>query len=258
MAQLTPKALVRRPTGSVGGAVIKTDMPAAGRIAYKALADGGERRGKATFYKDAARFCDAPVRITWAGRPRPDQRPGTSIFVDYDVPCRKCAGCLRARSREWTARAIAEMRVASRTWFVTFTFEPEIHATLLMAARYRSRGWEHLSEGQRFHAHHLECARLVTLWLKRVRKGEAKLGEKPVRFRYMFVVEAHKSGLPHYHMLLHEQGVEISKRRIQREWNAGFTTAKLADKSRAYYVSKYLAKTAECRVRASLRYGSGQ
>src|SRR3546814_5525514 len=46
--------------------------------------------------------------------------------VPVEVPsrCRRCENCLRHKQRLWTARAIDELKAASRTWFGTLTFRP--------------------------------------------------------------------------------------------------------------------------------------
>lgn len=93
----------------------------------------------------------------------------------------------------------------------------------------------------------------ITRYLKRVRK------ESKSSFRYLLVMEAHKSGLPHYHMLLHEKpfGGEIPKRILKYQWHLGHTDFKLVDDAqhKAEYMCKYLAKSLLARVRASKGYG---
>lgn len=200
---------------------------------------------------DHARYCDKPILIQYEGRTTTAGRT-RSMFIDQNVPCRKCDGCLRAKQREWTARAIAEVRVAPRTWFITFTFAAHNQAVMGYRARVRNAKFASMTEAERFHRLHLEAGREITLFMKRLRKK----AKSPVR--YLYVVEPHKSGLPHYHMLLHESYREISKRTIESCWHLGFMKAKLATKSRAYYVCKYISKSAQCRVRASLHYGAGQ
>lgn len=112
-----------------------------------------------------------------------------------------------------------------------------------------------MTADEQFVQRHKTIARWLTLWVKRVRKNSGA----PIR--YLLVCEAHKSGLPHYHMLLHERSPELQvrKRMLQAEWQAyGFTNCKLVeqDQHAARYVSKYLAKSALARVRASVRYGA--
>ena len=72
------------------------------------------------------------------------------------------------------------------------------------------------------------------------------------------VVEAHKSGLPHVHLLVHDKG-DTTYRRLTDTWPLGFAHAKLVEGTAASrYVAKYLAKSALARVRASQGYGSTQ
>ena len=94
------------------------------------------------------------------------------------------------------------------------------------------------------------CSRDVTLFLKRVRKNSG------AAFRYLVVGEAHKSGVPHYHVLVHEASrVQIPHRLLKDAWQAGFSDFKLADAKAAGYVAKYISKDVAARVRASAHYG---
>jgi len=267
MAQVTPRGHGRRPLAAspARGARVLTDHNVALHVAWGALQRTGRPPGGSSYAIDYARYCDSPITIGWEGR-RTDAGRTRSLFVDMAVPCRKCPGCRRAKQREWTARAIAELRRSARTWFVTFTFAPHNQAAMAYRARIASPSWNLLSDSEQFHRVHLEAAREVTLFLKRLKKARndelrrAK-DKRRVKLRYFYVVEPHKSGLPHYHMLLHEcwngspEWVEVTKRQIQAQWILGYSSAMLATKSRAYYVCKYIAKDAQCRVRASLRYG---
>jgi len=50
----------------------------------------------------------------------------------------------------------------------------------------------------------------------------------------------------------------IGERVLRRQWTLGFSKFNLVDEKdprAAHYVCKYLSKTAEARVRASLQYG---
>ena len=109
-----------------------------------------------------------------------------------------------------------------------------------------------LTEEQRFASIVAAQTPDVTKWLKRVRK------ESGAKLRYILVAEAHKSGLPHYHMLVHEQvgGGQVGERTLRKQWAMGFSKWNLVtDKAPARYVCKYLTKAAAARVRASLNYG---
>lgn len=176
------------------------------------------------------------------------------MYVNMSVPCRKCKPCLKARARLWTNRARIETKVALRTWFCTFTLRPTAHHTYLMRARqkYSPMGdFEILEPLEQFTRIHNEIGKDFTKYFKRLRKHQDKEGG----LRYLLVCEAHKSGLPHYHALIHEYGPAIGKRIIQGNWQAGFSSAKLADEKSAFYVTKYLSKDILARVRASKKYG---
>jgi hypothetical protein len=173
------------------------------------------------------------------------------------VPCRECEPCLKRRRSEWTARALSETRLAKRTWLCTLTLRPDEQYRAEVAAQRRAeqRGhnWAGLSQGQR-HRHILaHLSREITLYLKRLRK---KTGAK---IRYLSISEQHKSGLPHFHLLVHEYDGIVRHTDLDDCWHLGFGNFKLVaddDPRAALYSCKYLAKATSARVRASLAYGS--
>lgn len=192
------------------------------------------------------------------------------------VRCRKCENCAKARAAHWRFRAVSEWRAAPRSWLVTLTFRPEEHLRCLSKARRsvdaQGVDFETLSPDEQFDLLTRETSRLVTLYFKRLRKGEvgdrtrpqlvSELPETwehpPAAFRYMMVAEAHKSGLPHYHVVLHELSLErqIRHATIKHHWSIGFSDAKLIkDERAATYAAKYLSKAGLVRVRASIGYG---
>lgn len=182
--------------------------------------------------------------------------PDRNVAERIKVRCRKCAPCLMARSKLWTARAIDECRFASRSWFGTLTLAPD-HAFGLrvqaQAAATRSGvAWSELDGAEQFRRTANEASAELTLWLKRVRKNSG------ARLRYLLVCEAHKSGVPHWHCLIHEHQGEARKRTLDKAWRLGFSQFRLVDGdgAAAAYVCKYLAKSALTRVRASQKYGT--
>lgn len=189
----------------------------------------------------------------------------TPLELELATPCRKCDVCLQHRRRLWTARALAETRAAPRTWFGSLTLRPEARLTMLSRARVRYAENETVNPatgeivrddldalglGAEFLALHREISSEITRYLKRVRKRSG------ASLRYLCVAERHKDGFPHYHMLLHEVAGHVSWEILSSEWPLGFEKWKLADKSKAHYVCKYLAKSSVARVRASLDYGN--
>lgn len=146
--------------------------------------------------------------------------------------------------------------MASRTWFGTLTLRPEEQYRMQMIATARTtsrrcEAFERLPPAKQFAAVHREIGAEITRYFKRVRQTSG------APLRYLLVAEAHKTGLPHYHMLVHERCMDspVRKRTLQECWDLGFTNFKLAEKEHAFYVCKYLAKQSLARVRASLRYG---
>ena len=170
-----------------------------------------------------------------------------------------CQQCLQLRSSEWRYRATSEMRESARTWFGTLTLRPEEHHKMVSRARQRlwsgGTDFDALSPHEQFMERMTEIGREVTLYLKRVRK------ESGARVRYLLVAEAHKSGLPHLHILVHEVDVDrpVRHKTLAEQWKLGFTRFKLAlDVKTASYVCKYISKALLARVRASLGYGRGE
>jgi len=179
--------------------------------------------------------------------------------VEMTVRCRKCGWCLMQRRHLWAHRAIEEYNRSARTWFGTLTLHPESHFRALTRARSQdlqrsSVPWDDLSPQDKFCALVKEHGRELTLFVKRVRKNSG------APMRYLMVAEAHKSGLPHFHILVNEADFMLPVRKavLKAAWSEGFTRWSLvSDPRAAAYVCKYLAKDALTRVRASARYGSG-
>lgn len=248
------------------------------RLAAHALSMGAERRSLTMVHWNIAADCKNPPAVLYEGRPEARELSfvaggGAPIrhythFADgfdrdapmsvvMEVKCRRCAPCLKRRSGMWSLRAQAELQIAPRTWFGTLTVAPEHQYRALLAARdacsRRGVDYNSLPSPEQFVARHNQLSPELTKWLKRVRK------ESGAKLRYILVAEAHKSGDPHYHILVHETGWShpVRERTLRRQWLLGFSKWNLVDDPRAArYVCKYLAKAAEARVRASVRYGS--
>ena len=93
----------------------------------------------------------------------------------------------------------------------------------------------------------------ITKWIKRLRKNTGS------PLRYLIVVEKHKSGDPHFHLLIHEvdEDQPVLHRHLNQLWTYGFDHFKLVEGDKAAnYVCKYLSKSLLARVRASKRYGA--
>lgn len=183
------------------------------------------------------------------------QRPKlTTAYVS--VRCRKCTECLRKRAKLWTARAIDEIAAANRTWFGTLTLRPEAQFMYRMladkAAHVGGSRWAQLTSTEQFKDIVKQVSPDLTKWIKRARKNSG------ATLRYLLVSEAHKSGDPHFHILLHEHAGTATKAVLEDSWKLGFSHWRLCghDKKAAIYACKYLAKSAITRVRASAKYGT--
>lgn len=150
---------------------------------------------------------------------------------------------------------MSETRDAVRTWFGTLTLSPDQHHRVAAACRLQASrngdDFDTFDQERQFALRHKCISREITLYLKRVRK---RAGED---LRFVCVAEEHKTGLPHYHLLVHEgQATTLTWRILSEEWRVGFSQWKLVKDTRAAgYVTKYLSKSSKARVRASLDYG---
>lgn len=240
-------------------------------IAAKAMDSGALLRTRTNMSWDVAGNCERPVyrKVDGAGRPKGMKvwqekltaRTNESAImrIEMDTRCRKCGPCRRARAAYWRIRAEQEIAVSGRSWFVTLTLAPEEHFRMKVQASVRlaAQGveFDRLTADEQFAQRHKEICRELTLWIKRVRK------QSGVSLRYLLVAEAHKSGLPHYHALVHETAADgkVTAATLRGQWKLGFTKANLVAQERgsksAAYVCKYLSKSALSRVRASQGYG---
>lgn len=254
----------------------------------RALANGGNRDSLSQVSWDVSGDCETPFTMELEGRWNPGERDRFvkagervvhvrgghwqtegaryervrvenpwPVALILDVPCRKCRTCLARRAAHWRLRAEAEINAAPRTWFGTLTLSPEANARVTWEAEAKlSKGGERLgdlSPREQFAERHRVISKELTRWLKRIRK------ESGATLRYCLVAEAHKTGLPHYHCLIHEVFAEqnVGERTLRRQWTDGYSKWNLVrDKGSAGYVTKYLSKAALARVRASVGYGN--
>lgn len=267
------------------------------RLVSRALSQGAVRKSITRVEWDVSGPCQAPVMREMFARPPADERdevakftaaitrlfpgaevtrsappdrrrtrdryitvkPGTKIplVLTMALPCRKCDRCRARRQRRWSARARAETRSSVRTWFGTLTMRPDAHMTMLSRARVRLAhqgvDFDKLPFGEQFIERHKESSVELTKYLKRVRK------ESGAKIRYLMVAEHHKSGLPHYHLLVHEQDKDcgVKHATLSNQWSLGFEKWRLVtDLREATYLCKYLSKATVARVRASGAYGT--
>lgn len=206
------------------------------------------------WFADFAGDCERPVPRTLWGRSyeMPSGERSPHVGLDMHVRCRKCRPCLQARRSFWIALALNEIEQAERTWFGTLTIRPDLQ--FAAEARVRARGLMSDTDEEIFGRVATEQGRLVTDYLKRLRKVVVARGGT---LRYLLVTERHASGWPHFHLLVHESVVNtVRKRDLDSAWTAGFTQFRLVKgRSAAFYAAKYIGKDASGRVRGSLAYG---
>lgn len=178
------------------------------------------------------------------------------LTLTMTMRCRKCDRCLAVRAAEWRHRAKVETAQARRTWFGTLTLRPESHVTMVNRARValskQGLDFDALNLKEQFSERVKQCSYELTKYLKRVRKESGGI------LRYLLVAEHHKSGLPHFHMLVHELDDEgVRHATLSTKWQLGFEKWRLVtDPREATYLCKYLSKTSAARVRASRSYGT--
>lgn len=229
------------------------------RLATKCIAGGGLRLSRFRFEWNIAGRCEKPATFDLIGRQTVDQiheTPKHALMLTMHTKCRQCPTCLAQRQYTWRKRAIAEFGYAARSWFGTLTLAPEKHFLALSETRTRlaRSGVDHdaLPEKEQFRELLKTLGRQITLYLKRIRKVSG------AELRYILVAELHKSGVPHFHLLLHEIDPEKPVRHstLSSEWTMGFEQFRLVkDAKVCSYIAKYLNKGQLARVRASLNYG---
>jgi len=138
--------------------------------------------------------------------------------VELGVRCRRCAGCLRARTYLWKLRAEAEVFTSAQSYLFTGTYRDQY------------LDLEPVAES-------------VTLWLKRLRE---RVDERR-SLRYLVCFERHRSGAWHMHALLHDvTGHAGDVRNLSGvAWRDGFSNCKVVDYRGAGYVCKYVSKDLE-------------
>lgn len=237
-------------------------------ILETAYAAGARRRSAFITEWSIAGDCESPYFTEIQGRP--ERRPGDPRYqivgVGHPTPqtlwlhtrCRRCRRCLRMRARRWFGGALRETKASTRTWFGTLTLSPEWQLRALSTARVNlaAQGvdFDCLDGPAQFLERHKAVSPELTKYIKRIRK------ESGAALRYLLVAEKHESGLPHYHMLVHEAplGGTVSHRTLSTQWGLGFERWRLSDPqkpARAGYLCKYLSKSLQARVRASQGYG---
>lgn len=250
------------------------------RLAAKALSQGAIRKSQSAIYWDISGVCQDPWLTTYWGRPPADEGvkrvligPGKAhtMYVDIETPCHKCEACLKHRAQLWTARATQEIKDSVRTWYGTLTLSPDAWMKALLRARARESAqgvdYEALPADERWALWVAQIQPEMTKYLKRVRmEGIRKAGfadtpgVKP--YRYLLVTEAHQSGVPHFHMLVHEvyPDIPVRKATLDGQYKLGLVRQwrLVSDTYPAHYVCKYLSKDARARVRASQEYGSAR
>lgn len=174
--------------------------------------------------------------------------------------CGDCPTCLALRRHQWACRAAREQATCKGAWFVTVTFGGATRAKIYAAA---SLGDQSKSSAQRLFK---AAGDHVSRYVKRLRKAGLKV-------RYIAIAEPHANGFPHFHMIIFDQDGSIKSGHALRTrgqqlveaviapqlealWKYGrVDTDRVRDVRAIWYVTKYLAKEKNTRVRASFCFG---
>lgn len=226
------------------------------KLARRALQAGAQQPRLFQVNWDLSGSCLDPQVISREERDPITWKP---LEVNLYTRCRRCRPCLWAHRSSWGKRAAIELARSERSWWCTMTLRPDeqLHVLHLVRAKAASinEDFEAYNSERQWSLLAREAFQLVTLYLKRVRKRSG------AKFRYLVVCEAHKSGLPHFHLFLHQQiqGGVVTWRHLAKNWTHGFYKFKLVDEEdhdKADYICKYLGKSYGARVRASRGYGA--
>jgi len=184
-----------------------------------------------------------------------------NTWVEMQVRCRRCPACLRHKASEWRTRSQIEVLAWPRSYLGTLTLSPEEQYRALAEASSRLAAsavdFDRLSDREQF----AERCQTIGVWLQRyLKRCRWEMG---IRARYLLVAERHKSGLPHFHLLFHEVDPYTHDQWdtycvLKSQWPHGhsdFQGISPGDLGACRYVTKYITKSAETRVRASARYG---
>lgn len=226
------------------------------RAMIKALANGATHPTLSKVEWNTAGNCTDPVFIERHAHP---PFGGTFLQMEQLTRCLKCEACREARSFHWTRRAEVECRRNARTWFGSLTIRPEerLHALSQARAEYSNSGdFDTLDYKLQFLRVVSVLQREVTRYQSRIRKASTG------KLRILLVTEQHKTGDPHFHMLVHECEAngptpEEMEGLLRREWKLGFCDWSVirTHSGAARYACKYIGKSGASRIRASIGYG---
>lgn len=170
-------------------------------------------------------MCTSPITI------RVNGIDGTRSL---NVPCGKCAECLKSKQNDYMVRMYEEFMRSSSACMVTLTYAPE------NVPYFEIKGKKYLTVWKKD----------VQDWLKRFRTNyERKYGEKPV-FKYFLCSEyGPKTHRPHYHCIFWNLTNDDLKDALL-DWRERFGYYLIKDINRspesfeksARYVSKYACK----------------
>lgn len=240
------------------------------RLLRTAVAAGAERTGLGSAKWFLAGSCQNPYWTTYVGRPEGEPKWFTfdggkmAIHLDIATRCRRCEKCRAFRSWEWKHRMTEELRHGVRSWYGTLTLRPaEQYRVLVEGRRYteaRGVAWQSLSEDERFAIRARFALNEVSKYVKRFRKRAwGARGKSPMA--WVAVTEKHKSGLPHFHMLVHESAMRpVTHEILSSSWGLGFERWRLVRPDEgaqevAWYLCAYLTKDFSTRIRCSEKYG---
>lgn len=143
---------------------------------------------------------------------------GNSNAQRINVPCGKCAACVKNKQTEWITRLRHELSYSSSALFVTLTYDDE-HLPI------NDCGFPSVSKDD------------VQKFMKRLRK----LSENNLRY-YLVAEYGSKGYRPHYHMILFNltNNIQHGKELVVSAWRAGNCVVGDVNDSSIAYTCKYM------------------
>lgn len=143
------------------------------------------------------------------------RRPKSGVLVRHCKRCWQCDNCLNRKYRARIGRTMQETRESKRSWFITDNFGwDNIRVWLcdhITAARLpKGCPVTTLDEARNLTDDH---RRRLAQWFKANKIKRLKKQDRNTHLRQMTAWERHKSGLPHAHIIAHEQAEPIARNR---------------------------------------------
>lgn len=184
------------------------------------------------------------------------------------IPCGKCYACKLKYSAEWATRIMCECKKSENNYFLTFTYN-EISLPIAKESEYG--GTKYQNDGTWTGTLYPKD---IDTFLNSLRKKFERVGYKGLKYFYAGEY-CPTSGRPHYHMILMNCPLDISKfysfkvdnktkklhwksKEIDELWNKGFVDIGEVEWSSAAYVARYCMKKLTNETDKTIYYSQGK